>query len=91
MEVEDKNEKMVNYSTCLVRNLKVPIPWLSAKVIQFKETLDREREKILNSQSKRQTKRKITGETSERIRPHENRWIFKKENNTKTMHDCVYM
>ena len=50
--------------------LKVkPIPWLSSKVQHFKKILDEEREKNLNSQSKWQTKRKLTGETSKRIRP----------------------
>ena len=65
--------------------LKVkPIPWLSSKVKQFKKTLDEEKEKNLNAQSKRQRKRKVTEETSERIRPDgsRSRWIFKKQKTT---------
>ena len=63
--------------------LKVkPIPWLSSKVQHFKKILDEEREKNLNSQSKRQTKRKLTGETSKRIRPDGSGWIFKKQKTT---------
>ena len=69
--------------------LKVkPIPRLSAKVNNLRT---RWIKKGRNVQSKWQAKRKITRETPERIRPDENRWIFKKENNTKTMHDCVYI
>lgn len=50
--------------------LKVrPLPWVSEKVTKFKECLDKESEKGMNAQSKRQKKRKTIGPLSNRPRP----------------------
>ena len=60
--------------------LKVkPLPWLSTCANEFKRKLDEGRQPILNPQSKRQTKRKITGEASDRKQPDGSTWIFKKQ------------
>ena len=59
--------------------LKVkPLPWLSTCATEFKQKLDEGRQPLINSQSKRQTKRKITGEASDRKKPDGSAWIFKK-------------
>ena len=58
-----------------------PLPWLTTTANQFKKTLDKEKEKQQNSQSKRQTKQKITGEVSDRERPAAggSGWVLKKQ------------
>ena len=66
--------------------LKVkPIFWLSSRVNEFKRSLDKERTKTLNSQSKRQAKQKIEGETSQRIKPDGSKWLFKKQKNPQNL------
>ena len=47
-----------------------PLPWLSDRVNKFKDYLDKEGEKSLNSQSKRQKKKKTIGISSSRQRPN---------------------
>ena len=60
--------------------LKVkPLPWLTTTASQFKKTLDEEKEKQLNSQSKRQAKRKIVGDLSDRERPDGTGWMLKRK------------
>jgi len=60
--------------------LKVrPIPWLSERVREFKESLDKEKNISLNAQSKRQTKTKTIGPSSSRPKPTIPRncnWMF---------------
>ena len=47
--------------------LKVkPLPWLSTRATEFKHKLDEGRQP-LNSQSKRQTKRKVTRDASDQM------------------------
>ena len=62
-----------------------PLPWLSTAANQFKKTLDEEKAKQSSNQSKRQTKRKIIGEVSDRERPVAtggNGWILFKSKNS---------
>ena len=55
------------------------LPWLSTRASEFKHKLDQGRQPLINSQSKRHAKRKITGESSDRKKPDGSSWIFKKQ------------
>ena len=57
-----------------------PLPWLSERVREFKESLDNEREGTMNAQSKRQKKTKAVGLISNRPKPTTPKncnWMFK--------------
>lgn len=56
-----------------------PLPWLTSSAIQLKRKLDEEKEKNMTPQSKRQLKRKLTGNFLERERPDGSSWMLKKQ------------